>query len=302
MRVCQLWRAGSLAALLGCSVLETSAFAGVPSLLTQQGRLLDAAGNPVAGMVTFVFTIYDATTAGTALWTETQSITLANGYFSAQLGDTTAIPATVFATGAVRYLGVKVGADAEMTPRQPLASVPYALAANDAIGDVHAKTVTVGGVAVISATGTWIGPSTGLAGPAGPAGATGATGATGPAGATGPIGATGPTGATGPMGPAGPTGPAGPAGPTGPTGPKGAISSVSTVMATSATSPTGGTAAITAACGSAQLATGGGCNLSLFSQGTIKESEPASSTSWVCECAANTSATCVVTAFAICAQ
>src|SRR5579863_2133275 len=78
--------------------------AGVPAVLVEQGRLLKKGGNPVTGTVTIVFTIYDAPAGGTVLWNEAQSITLDSGYFSAQLGDVTPIPATVF-SGAVRYIG-----------------------------------------------------------------------------------------------------------------------------------------------------------------------------------------------------
>jgi hypothetical protein len=166
-----------LAASLGVGLWSASAAAAVPNVLTQQGRLLDSSGAPVSGTVAFVFSVYDAPMAGNVLWTESQMITLDNGYFSAQLGDTMPIPTTVF-TGPVRYLGVKVATDPEMTPRQPLVAVPYAITANDAIGDVHANTLTVGGVKVIDATGKWVGPSTGLVG---------ATGATGPTGATGAV-------------------------------------------------------------------------------------------------------------------
>jgi hypothetical protein len=103
----------------------------VPNFLTQQGRLLDSSGNPVTAPVQFLFTIYDMPTLGTALWTETQTITLDNGYFAARLGDKTALPATLF-DGNPRYLGVKISTDAEMTPRQPILSVPYAIRAETA--------------------------------------------------------------------------------------------------------------------------------------------------------------------------
>jgi hypothetical protein len=115
--------------------------AAVPGTLTQQGRLLDSGGMPVAGQVSFVFTIYDAATAGTALWTESQMITLEDGYFSARLGDTTAIPGTVF-TGPIRYLGIKVATDSEAVPREPLTSVPYAILAGQATHAASADTST----------------------------------------------------------------------------------------------------------------------------------------------------------------
>ena len=87
--------AGLLTTLLVTGVGAT-AKAAVPSTLTQQGLLLNASNQPVTGSQTFVFTIYDAVTAGNVLWTETQSITLDGGYFSTQLGSVTAIPTTVF--------------------------------------------------------------------------------------------------------------------------------------------------------------------------------------------------------------
>lgn len=160
----------------------------VPDVLTEQGRLLDNNGAPLAGTVAITFTVYDAATGGTALWTETQSVTLDGGYFSARLGETVAPPASAF-SGAERYLGVTVGNDAEMTPRQTLDSVPYALVANNAIGDITPTTVTVAGTQVIDTMGNWVGPKSGLVGATGPQGAQGAQGPAGPAGPTGPAGA-----------------------------------------------------------------------------------------------------------------
>lgn len=201
-----------------------SASSAVPGQLTEQGRLLDTAGAPATGSVSIVFAVYDAATGGTALWTETQNITLDDGYFSARLGEVTPIPASVF-DGATKYLGVKVGSDAEMTPRQTIVSVPYALMANNAVGDITPTSVSVAGNTVIDSTGAWVGPgsigATGPTGPQGPTGPAGDTGPTGPAGAVGqagPVGATGPTGPTGPAGLAGPPGVTGATGPTGPTG------------------------------------------------------------------------------------
>lgn len=186
-------------------LVAAAASSAVPGTLTEQGRLLDTSGNPSTGSVSITFTIYDAATSGTSLWTETQNVTLDSGYFSVRLGETTAIPTTVF-NGATRYLGVKVGTDAEMTPRQTLVSVPYALMANNAVGDITPTSVAINGTTVINSSGQWVGSTAGLQGPTGPAGPTGATGAQGPAGATG---AQGPQGIQGPAGPTGPTGPTG---------------------------------------------------------------------------------------------
>lgn len=216
----------SIASAAATLLAAASASSAVPGTLTEQGRLLDTAGAPATGSVSIVFTIYDAASGGASLWTETQNVTLDDGYFSARLGEVTAIPGTVF-TGATRYLGVKVGSDAEMTPRQTLVSVPYALMANDAVGDIHPTTISVNGSTIVDSSGAWVGPSSGLVGPTGPAGAAGpagADGATGPTGPQGPAGAVGPAGATGATGPTGPAGAVGPAGVAGPTGPSGVVS------------------------------------------------------------------------------
>ncbi|MEP7052464.1 MAG: hypothetical protein ABJB12_19005 [Pseudomonadota bacterium] len=130
-----VWIAG--AALSAASLVSGSAFAlapppAVPATLTQQGRILDPkTGEAVVGKVKIAFNVYATATGGDALWTEEQNITLDDGYFSAQLGSASAIPAGVF-DGSVRYLGVTVGADDEMTPREAITSVPYSLLAGSA--------------------------------------------------------------------------------------------------------------------------------------------------------------------------
>ena len=230
--------------------------AAVPSTLAEEGRLVDSSGNPVTGTVILHFALYAGAAGGPALWTEQQSVQVSQGYFGVQLGSVTALPASAF-DGTVRYLGIAVGTDAEMTPREAINSVPYALIANDATGDINPTSVTVNGTQVIDSNGNWVGPTTGLAGtagptgpqgPAGPAGPTGATGAQGPQGPAGPTGATGPQGAQGAQGAAGPSGAQGPAGAegpqgaqgvAGPAGPTGATGAAGAKGATGATVPSG---------------------------------------------------------------
>jgi hypothetical protein len=128
--------------------------AAVPTGITQQGRVLDADGNAISGEVTMVFTAYDEATEGTSLWTETQTITLDEGYFSARLGEDgdNPFPADFF-DGSVRYIGVTIGSDDELAPRERIASVPYAYHAGEVTGDIHPASVTVGGVEVIDSAG-----------------------------------------------------------------------------------------------------------------------------------------------------
>ncbi|MEO8900639.1 MAG: hypothetical protein ABI488_03285 [Polyangiaceae bacterium] len=124
----------TLAALVGLWGSSAVAASPVPATFTQQGRILDKAGAPVSSKLHFVFTLYDSLTASAAanvLWSEEQDITLDDGYFSWQLGTVKAIDPALF-DGSTLYLGVTVGSDAEMAPREPLTSVPYALVAGSA--------------------------------------------------------------------------------------------------------------------------------------------------------------------------
>jgi hypothetical protein len=152
--------------LAALALAEPAARAAVPAQLTHEGRLLDASGQPVSASQVIIYKIYDAATGGNVLWTETLTVPFDNGYFSVQLGTMTPISTSLLAGGA-RYLGVQVGADDEMTPREPLTSVPYALLASvaeDATGDIHPNSVSVAGAPVISATGKWVGAAPLVAG------------------------------------------------------------------------------------------------------------------------------------------
>lgn len=101
--------------------------------LHYQGRLLDpSTGAPKAdGTYTMLFGAYTTPTGGSPLWTETKDVTVARGIFSTLLGDTASFPASLF-NGQDLWLGISVGADPQMSPRQPLAYVPYAFYAANA--------------------------------------------------------------------------------------------------------------------------------------------------------------------------
>src|SRR5580692_3061130 len=135
------------AAIVLAMLSAGSAMAAVPQQLTEQGQLLDSSGNPVAGSISITFALYASPTGGTpatALWSEAQSITLDDGFFSAILAQSTAFPPNLF-TGAPLYLGVTVGTDPEMTPRQAIYSVPYAMVAGNVNGDITPNSVTING-------------------------------------------------------------------------------------------------------------------------------------------------------------
>jgi hypothetical protein len=142
----------------------------VPTL-TQSGRIFDDHDVPVTRAVTLAYALYATAAGGAALWTEEHTIDLHDGYFSVALGSKLPLPEF---NGTPRYLGVRIGSDEEMFPRESLGSVPYAMAAGDVVGDVHPRTLSIGPQLVIDDHGHWVGDPTGLTGPAGPPGTAGA--------------------------------------------------------------------------------------------------------------------------------
>lgn len=90
-----------------------------------QGRLLNTAGVGITGSRDITLSLYDVSSGGTALCTDTDPTTLTSGLFYFLLDGLNACTADDF-TGQQLYLGVKVGTDTEMTPRQALYAVPYA--------------------------------------------------------------------------------------------------------------------------------------------------------------------------------
>lgn len=214
---------------VGTLIAGMSTAQAVPQTITHQGRLYDANKMPVSGELDVVFKIYANEGDMDPIWTESKKITFEEGYFSADLGkdvpfDSAMVP--VF-DGSVRYMGVTVGADPEMTPRAPVQSVPYAMVAGDVFGDIHPTSISVGGTPIINSMGEWTGAPTGLVGPTGPAGADGKDGKDGMNGMPGAPGTNGTNGTNGMDGAVGPTGPTG-------------VVSTSTVAGSIAAVPAGG--------------------------------------------------------------
>jgi len=111
-------------------LLLSSSYAQIPHLINYQGKLTDTNGNPVAdGNHSVTFRIYDADAGGNLLWEETQSILIQKGLFSCLLGGVTNLD---LAFDKPYWLAIKVGSDAEMTPRQQITSSGYAIRAERA--------------------------------------------------------------------------------------------------------------------------------------------------------------------------
>lgn len=127
---------------------DTRAAAGIASVLSYEGRLMDASGNPLGGTGTaycFRFSIYDAASGGTKLWPAgtpaTTMATSTDGVFSALVGQADSLTYNFFDNDTV-FLNVDVNTTAttcggsweSLSPRQRIAATGYAQAAKNTYG------------------------------------------------------------------------------------------------------------------------------------------------------------------------
>ncbi|MFO8058617.1 MAG: MopE-related protein [bacterium] len=107
-----------------------------PQLINYQGRLHDSAGMPLDSVtVKLTFGFYGAQSGGSVYLSVVQNnVGVSNGLYNVLIGsgDVTAGVepdlASVFRNHGEVWMGVAVGADPEMTPRQRITSAPYSLA------------------------------------------------------------------------------------------------------------------------------------------------------------------------------
>ena len=109
----------------------SAAAAAVPGQVSFQGLLLDSGGAPLNGSVDLVFRLFDSSSGGTELWTESHAGTsVLDGVYDVTLGATTPLTQTLLSGGS---LWLEIEADGEaLTPRERLLAVPYALRAAEA--------------------------------------------------------------------------------------------------------------------------------------------------------------------------
>jgi hypothetical protein len=130
------------------------------NIVTYQGRILNANGVPVAdASLNMQFRLFDDVAAGSCLWSNDsstcasdadKSVTLTDGLFSENLGDTSAgyasIPDSVFADNAAVYLEVEIAGET-LSPRKLMTAAPYALNAQtlDGLDSTDFSTITGSG-------------------------------------------------------------------------------------------------------------------------------------------------------------
>lgn len=101
----------------------------VPRVFAYEGRL-EFNGQPFNGSASIAFSVYDGAGAATPVWTETQTIAVYNGSFSATLGTSTPL-GNLAANADDLYVGITVDGVA-LAGRQRLVPAPFALWATTA--------------------------------------------------------------------------------------------------------------------------------------------------------------------------
>ena len=212
--------------LVASLALPSAAQAEVPPYMQYQGYLTSMADEPVSGFFSMTFGLYRDAEGGEPVWSEErEGVEVAAGRFVVRLGDRAPIDGAVFGQGQL-YLQVSVEGDT-LEPREAVSTVAHAFhagVADNVVGDITPRTVSVGGQPVIDENGRWVGEIAGLQGPQGERGEVGPTGSAGATGERGPVGERGPRGDRGERGPSGLQGDPGPQGEVGlqgETGPQG---------------------------------------------------------------------------------
>jgi len=125
-------------------------------LISYQGRLADAEGNPITGKVNIEFRLYDVPTGGLPLWEEFwtggNAVDVSDGLFSVMLGSINDTLCSAIEGRDELYLGITVGTDSEMEPRVQLGSVPFSMQALT----VPDGSITTGKIAIDAITTTHI--------------------------------------------------------------------------------------------------------------------------------------------------
>lgn len=154
----------ALLLLVSSAAVSLAQTSQVPNLLSYQASVTNAAGTPIGASApvnrTVTFQFYTTSTGGTPVYAESQVVTIANGDFSVLLGNgngVSGLPGRVVPASPIRslasitlsplYLGITVddgtaAVDAEISPRQELASAAFATRAQVAEGLADGKLAT----------------------------------------------------------------------------------------------------------------------------------------------------------------
>lgn len=148
-RTARFFVIATVSILLACfAFVSTPKASAVPSTMNFQGRLADSTGNTVTdGLYNMQFRLFTVGSGGSSVWDETRETTnrvqVTNGLFSTKLGEVSAIPASLFASGNL-YFEITLATpgtatcstaacatwESPMTPRHQLSTSAYAFSAD----------------------------------------------------------------------------------------------------------------------------------------------------------------------------
>lgn len=117
-----------LVTLIAISI--TSSAYAVPMSINYQGKLTDPNGSVLNGEYQMSFSLFNTDTNGTTLWSEQQTIMVADGIYNVQLGAVNPLSADIFDNDAL-FLEVMIESET-LSPRQRLTSVAFAIRAQEA--------------------------------------------------------------------------------------------------------------------------------------------------------------------------
>lgn len=153
----------------------------VPAKMNFQGRLTNSSGNALSsGTYNMRLRLYTASSGGSPVWSEDRlvsgstGVTVTNGQFSILMGDVSAIPASLFASGSL-YLEIELPTPATatssspswtegaMTPRNVLATSSYSFNSETLDGLDSAAFAGIGASTTFTGTNTFTPSSNGTA-------------------------------------------------------------------------------------------------------------------------------------------
>jgi hypothetical protein len=143
--------------------------AGLGPAFTYQGQLKDGAGNPITTTCDFLFSLWDALSAGTQVGgnSTVTGVAVANGFFAALVNAGGEFGANAF-TGEARWLEIAVQCSGDpgyttLSPRQELSGAPYALSLRPGakvVGSVSGGAAILGQNTAANGTGVYgMGPN-----------------------------------------------------------------------------------------------------------------------------------------------
>ena len=124
--------------------LASLSYSVIPPMINYQGKITTPAGALIDSSLSMVFSLYHGQGDVSPAWAETLVVPVEKGIFSVVLGNVHPIPYDIF-DGAVKYLGVKAGADPEMSPRKKIVSVGYAFKSEYSDTSEYARSAPGGG-------------------------------------------------------------------------------------------------------------------------------------------------------------